>query len=64
MEQSAITVPGCGGDAVTGLGLDDAAVTALAKQLKAMCGSGGTEKDGVIEVHSDNCDCLIDAMKR
>ena len=66
MEQSAITVAGCGGDAVTvrGLGLDDAAVTALAKQLKAICGSGGTVKDGVIEVHGDHCDRVIDALKK
>jgi translation initiation factor 1 len=34
--------------------LDDAALTQLGKQLKAACGSGGTVKDGVIEVQGDH----------
>lgn len=40
---------------VTGLGLDEAALLALGKLLKAACGSGGTVKDGVIEVQGDHC---------
>lgn len=40
---------------VKGLALDDAALAALGKQLKTACGSGGTVKDGVIEVQGDHC---------
>lgn len=40
---------GKGVTVIKGLPLDDAALTALAKQLKAACGSGGTVKDGVVE---------------
>jgi translation initiation factor 1 len=39
---------------VRGLLFDAAALGALAKQLKAACGSGGTAKDGVIEVQGDH----------
>ena len=48
---------------VKGLGLDDAALTALGKQLKTACGSGGTVKDGVIEVQGDHCDRIIEMLK-
>lgn len=50
---------GRGGKAVTvvkGLALDDACLDKLAKQLKAACGSGGTVKDGVVEVQGDHCE--------
>ncbi len=40
---------------VKGLALDDAALATLGKQLKTACGSGGTVKDGVIEVQGDHC---------
>lgn len=53
---------GRGGKAVTvvrGLPLDAAALDKLAKQLKAACGSGGTVKDGVVEVQGDHCDKLL-----
>jgi translation initiation factor 1 len=58
---------GRGGKAVTvvrGLALDAAALTQLAKQLKAVCGAGGTAKDGVIEVQGDHCDRVIEALKK
>jgi len=44
---------------VKGLALDDAALVALGKQLKTACGSGGTVKDGVIEVQGDHCDRVM-----
>lgn len=44
---------------VKGLALDDAALVALGKQLKAACGSGGTVKDGVIEVQGDHCERVM-----
>ena len=56
-----------GGKAVTvvrGLGLEAAALAQLAKQLKAVCGAGGTVKDGVIEVQGDHCERVIEALKK
>lgn len=53
---------GRGGKAVTvirGVQAEAAALALLAKQLKAVCGSGGTVKDGVIEVQGDHCDRVI-----
>ena len=53
---------GRGGKAVTvvrGLPLDAAALATLGKQLKAACGSGGTAKDGVIEVQGDHVDKVL-----
>jgi translation initiation factor 1 len=44
---------------VKGLALDDAALNALGKQLKTACGSGGTVKDGVIEVQGDHCERVM-----
>jgi translation initiation factor 1 len=49
---------------VKGVALDDAALAALAKQLKAACGSGGTVKDGVIEVQGDHCDQVMQLLVR
>ncbi|HEY3432838.1 MAG TPA: translation initiation factor Sui1 [Rhodocyclaceae bacterium] len=49
---------------IKGLDLDDAALTAQAKQLKATCGSGGTVKDGVIEIQGDHCEKVIEQLKK
>ena len=48
---------GRGGKVVTlvrGLALDEAALAALAKSLRAACGAGGTVKDGVVEVQGEH----------
>jgi translation initiation factor 1 len=48
---------GRGGKSVTvirGLPLEAPALVQLGKQLKAACGSGGTVKDGVVEVQGDH----------
>ncbi|WP_457423762.1 translation initiation factor Sui1 [Roseateles sp. P5_E7] len=50
---------GKGVTAIHGLPLDDAALTVLAKQLKAQCGSGGTAKDGVIEIQGDHLEKVM-----
>src|SRR5437762_5191296 len=53
---------GRGGKAVTvvrGLALATDALDTLGKQLKAACGSGGTVKDGVVEVQGDHCDKVM-----
>jgi translation initiation factor 1 len=44
---------------VKGLSLDPSALAALGKQLKATCGSGGTVKDGVIEIQGDHRERVI-----
>ncbi len=57
---------GRGGKAVTlvrGLPLEAAALAALARELKTACGSGGTVKDGVIEVQGDHCERLIELLQ-
>jgi translation initiation factor 1 len=56
---------GRGGKSVTvvrGLALDPIALGVLGKQLRTACGSGGTVKDGVIEVQGDHCDRIIDTL--
>lgn len=58
---------GRGGKSVTvvrGLALDPVALASLGKQLRTACGSGGTVKDGVIEVQGDHCDRIIEALKK
>lgn len=58
---------GRGGKSVTlvkGLALDAAALAQVGKQLKAACGSGGTVKDGVIEVQGDHCDLVVETLKK
>ena len=58
---------GRGGKAVTlvkGVLVDAAALEQLGKQLKAACGSGGTVKDGVIEVQGDHVERVVEALKK
>lgn len=58
---------GRGGKCVTvvkGLALDADALAVLGKQLRAACGSGGTAKDGVIEVQGDHCERIMDALQK
>ncbi|MBK6321578.1 translation initiation factor Sui1 [Candidatus Aalborgicola defluviihabitans] len=57
---------GRGGKAVTvvkGALMEPAALVDLGKQLKAACGSGGTVKDGVIEVQGDHCERVMQLLK-
>lgn len=49
---------------VKGLALDALALAQLGKQLKAACGSGGTVKDGVIEVQGDHCEVVMQALQK
>jgi translation initiation factor 1 len=44
---------------VKGLALADAELAALGKQLKTACASGGTVKDGVIEVQGDRVERVM-----
>ncbi len=44
------------------LGADELAE--LGKQLRQNCGSGGTVKDGVIEVQGDHCAVVVAVLKK
>jgi translation initiation factor 1 len=51
-----------GGKTVTvidGVMGSEAELTTLAQQLKKLCGSGGTVKDGNIEIQGDHCDKVM-----
>ncbi len=44
---------------ITGVPLAGAELKELAKTLKQRCGSGGTVKDGIIEIQGDHRDVLL-----
>ena len=44
---------------ITGVPASNEAIATLAQQLKKLCGSGGTVKDGVIEIQGDHCEKII-----
>ena len=50
---------GKGVSLVTGVPLNENDLRTLAKQLKQKCGSGGTVKNGVIEIQGDHRDILM-----
>ena len=58
---------GRGGKAVTvvrGVPVDAAALVKLAQDLKAACGSGGTVKDGTIEVQGDHVEKVLALLQQ
>jgi len=55
---------GKGVTVITGLPLDEDGLRALAKELKARCGTGGTVKGGVIEIQGDHRAALVDELKK
>ena len=48
---------------ITGLPLNDIELKLLAKELKIQCGSGGTVKDGTIEIQGDQREQLGQILK-
>jgi translation initiation factor 1 len=48
---------------ITGLSGSEDDLRALAADLKRRCGTGGTIKDGVIEIQGDHRDTLVEALK-
>jgi translation initiation factor 1 len=48
---------------ITGVPLPADELKKLAKELKQKCGTGGTVKDGVIEIQGDHRDALIEMLK-
>jgi translation initiation factor 1 len=58
---------GRGGKAVTvvrGAPGDAAALVKLGQELKAACGSGGTVKDGIVEVQGDHVDKVMALLQQ
>ena len=49
---------------ITGVLLAEKELKALAKELKKKCGTGGTLKDGVIEIQGDQRDLLIGLLEK
>jgi translation initiation factor 1 len=55
------------GKAVTlikGLDMDTATLALMSKKLKAMCGSGGTVKEGVIEIQGNHIERMLGYLKK
>ncbi len=48
---------------VTGLQGSDEQLAELAGKLKRLCGSGGTAKDGAIEVQGDHRELIAEALR-
>ena len=49
---------------ITGLSLPDDELLKLASDLKRRCGSGGTLRDGVIEIQGDHRDILLEELRK
>ena len=55
---------GKGVTVITGLPLAPSALEDLGRQLKKRCGSGGTVRNGVIEIQGDHRDLLVEELVR
>ena len=55
---------GKGVTVVTGVPLSGDALEELGSRLKRLCGSGGTVRDGVIEIQGDHRDRLVEELAR
>jgi len=49
---------------ITGLPLAGEELKKIAKQLKQKCSTGGTLKDGVIEIQGDHRDLLVEELSQ
>lgn len=54
---------GKGVTVIRGVPLDAPALAELGRRLKAACGSGGTVKDGVIEIQGEHADKVIGLLR-
>ena len=58
---------GRGGKTVTtatGIPVADEELRALAQDLRRRCGSGGTLKDGIVEIQGDHCDTVVAELEK
>jgi translation initiation factor 1 len=49
---------------VKGLAMDAATLKLMSKELKAICSSGGTVKEGVIEIQGDHIGRILDYLNK
>jgi translation initiation factor 1 len=49
---------------IKGLDMDSANLASMSKKLKVMCGSGGTLKEGIIEIQGDHIKRILDYLKK
>ena len=54
---------GKGVTVITGVPLPTSELKALGRELKQVCGSGGTVKNGAIEIQGDHRERLLEALK-
>ena len=55
---------GKGVTVITGLPLNSDEITKLAKKIKQKLGTGGTVKNGVIEIQGDHRDTIVEELKK
>ena len=49
---------------IKGLAMDAAALKLMGKKFKVMCCTGGTVKDGIIEIQGDHIKRILDYLKK
>jgi translation initiation factor 1 len=49
---------------IKGLAMDANTLASMSKKLKVMCGSGGTVKEGVIEIQGDHIERILDYLQK
>jgi translation initiation factor 1 len=64
VERSTKGRKGKGVSIIKGLDLESAELKALAKTLKQKCGTGGTIKNGVVEIQGDHRDLLVEELNK
>ncbi|TNE75766.1 MAG: stress response translation initiation inhibitor YciH [Gammaproteobacteria bacterium] len=55
---------GKGVTTISGLDLPDTALKLVAKHLKQLCGTGGSVKDGVIEIQGDHRETIRESLSQ